>query len=428
MTDEKNLDLKRQKHILKVLKFLQEGGDFTRASILVNKSKNMRIKSASIKGHPLNTLYAENDAIEDLINNQLLPDLKKWQQNGENSLLLNRIKDELVKLHKINRHYKRKENSLFSFLIKYNLITERTTSSLWELDDKIRETIKIAQEAVNSTPQDDKYVIEAKIEKAAHEVMQMIFVENTIFLPILGMLLTPEDWYTIKQDELEIGYTLIDNPTSWMPTKSEIDASNWEHDQVQLTDEFKKEYDNFLKCYLSLDDEINGKADEIQVLNGAENYPVGESESSPDLLFEDLKDTVVKMEIGSLSLKEIPAIFNVLPIDLTFVDKYDRVKWFSNTDRVFPRTRSVIGRPVIRCHPPKSIDKVLKILDDFHNGYADSQDFWVNVHGRMIYMCFYAVRDNEDNYLGCLETVQDITNFKNIIGEKTLENQDKFKK
>lgn len=207
MTDEKNLDLKRQKHILKVLKFLQEGGDFTRASILVNKSKNMRIKSASIKGHPLNTLYAENDAIEDLINNQLLPDLKKWQQSGENSLLLNRIKDELVKLHKINRHYKRKENSLFSFLIKYNLITERTTSSLWELDDKIRETIKIAQEAVNSTPQDDKYVIEAKIEKAAHEVMQMIFVENTIFLPILGMLLTPEDWYTIKQDELEIGYT-----------------------------------------------------------------------------------------------------------------------------------------------------------------------------------------------------------------------------
>lgn len=227
---------------------------------------------------------------------------------------------------------------------------------------------------------------------------------------------------------LKLVILLINNPTSWMPTKSEIDASNWEHDQVQLTDEFKKEYNNFLKCYLSLDDEINGKADEIQVLNGAENYPVGESESSPDLLFEDLKDTVVKMEIGSLSLKEIPAIFNVLPIDLTFVDKYDRVKWFSNTDRVFPRTRSVIGRPVIRCHPPKSIDKVLKILDDFHNGYADSQDFWVNVHGRMIYMCFYAVRDNEDNYLGCLETVQDITNFKNIIGEKTLENQDKFKK
>lgn len=132
------------------------------------------------------------------------------------------------------------------------------------------------------------------------------------------------------------------------------------------------------------------------------------------------------MEIGSLTLKEIPAIFNVLPIDLTFVDKYDKVKWFSNTDRVFPRTRSVIGRPVIRCHPPKSIDKVLKILDEFHKGYADSRDFWVNVHGRLIYLCFYAVRDNNDNYLGCLETVQDITKFKNIAGQKTLENQDKF--
>ena len=428
MTDEKNLDLKRQKHILKVLKFLQEGGDFTKASILSSKSKSLRRKIASLKGHPLNTLYAENDAIENLINNQLLPDLKKWQQSGKNEILLNRIKDELSNLYKINRHYKRKENSLFSFLIKYNLITERTTSSLWELDDKIRETIKIAEEAVNSDPLPDKYVIEAKIEKATHEVLQMIFVENTVFLPILGMMLTPEDWYTIKQDELEIGYTLIDNPASWMPTKNEIDASNWEHDQVKLTDEFRKAYSNFLKSYLSLDDEINGKADEIRVLNGAESYPVGESENSPDLIFKNIKDTVIKMEIGSLSLKEIPAIFNVLPIDLTFVDKYDRVKWFSNTDRVFPRTRSVIGRPVIRCHPPKSIDKVLKILDDFHNGYADSSDFWVNVHGRMIYMCFYAVRDNEDNYLGCLETVQDITKFKNIVGEKTLENQDKFKK
>lgn len=162
MTDEKNLDLKRQEHILKVLKFLQEGGDFTKASILANKSKDMRMKIASVKGHPLNTLYAENDAIKNLINDQLLPDLKKWQQSGKNEILLNRIREELSKLHKVNRHYKRKENSLFSFLIKYKLITERTTSSLWELDDKIRETIKAADEAVNSDPLPDIYVIGSK--------------------------------------------------------------------------------------------------------------------------------------------------------------------------------------------------------------------------------------------------------------------------
>lgn len=97
-----------------------------------------------------------------------------------------------------------------------------------------------------------------------------------------------------------------------------------------------------------------------------------------------------------------------------FCRQNDRVKWFSNSDRVFPRTRSVIGRPVIRCHPLKSIDKVLKILDDFHKGYTDSEDFWIKVHGHTIYLCFYAVRDNQDNYLGSLETVQDITKFKAI--------------
>lgn len=428
MTDEKDLNLKRQKHILKVLQFLQNGGDYTKATILQEKSRDKRLPIAKIPGHPLNTLYLENDAIENLIDNQLLPDLKKWQQSGNDQALLERLQNDMVKLHTINRHYKRKENSLFSFLIKYNLVTESTTSSMWALDDKIREVLKAANDAVNADPLPDKYVIEAKIEKAAHEVLQMIFVENTVFFPILAMILTPEDWYTIKQDELEIGYTLIANPKSWMPSKADIDESNWRQDQAQLTDEFKQEYDKFLRNYLSIDDKVNGKADEIQVLEGEDSYPVGESENSPDIILKNVQDTTIKMEIGSLSLKEIPAIFNVLPIDLTFVDKYDRVKWFSNTDRVFPRTRSVIGRPVIRCHPPKSIDKVMKILDDFHNGYADSSDFWVDVHGRMIYMCFYAVRDNEDNYLGCLETVQDITKFKQITGEKTLENQDQFKK
>lgn len=424
MTEENVKNQKRQEHILEALQFLDDGGDFTKASGMLEKAKADRIPAAKNAGHPLNTLYAENAAIASLIEDQILPNLKKWQQDGKNAELLERLRKEMKKLRTIKYHYKRKENSLYSFLIKYKLIDEDTSSALWGLDDKIRGLVRDACHALNEDPLPDKYVIEAKIETATRQVLWMAFSEETILLPILAIVSTPQDWYTVKQDELEIGYTLIDYPKGCSPSKDDIDEANWNHDQNgHLTDEVRDAYAKFLQEFLKIDPTKKKE----KVLKGDPSYPVGEEENSPDLVFKDIKDVTVKMEIGSLSLKEIPAIFNVLPIDCTFVDKYDKVKWFSNTDRVFPRTRSVIGRPVIRCHPPKSIDKVLAILDDFHKGMADSRDFWVNVRGRMIYLCFYAVRDNNDNYLGCLETVQDITKFKNIVGEKTLENQDKFK-
>lgn len=424
MANEKELNQRRQEHILKALAFLQDGGDFRKASGMLDKAKEDRISEANIEGHPLNTLYAENDAITDLIENKLLPDLKKWQQDGKNQELLADLREEMKKLRTIKYHYKRKENSLYPFLIKYKLIDEDTSSALWGVDDKIRSSVREANKQLNQNPLPDKYMIEAEIERAARQVLWMVFSENTILLPILSIVSTPEDWYMVKQDELEIGYTLIDNPKGWSPSKDDIDEARWKQDQKgQMSEELRIAYSKYLHEFLKID----LTKEKAKPLEGDPSYAVGEEGNSPDLVFQDIKDVTLKLEIGSLTLREIPAIFNVLPIDCTFVDKYDKVKWFSNTDRIFPRTRSVIGRPVIRCHPPKSMEKVLKILDEFHKGQADSQDFWVNVHGRTIYLCFYAVRDNNDNYLGCLETVQDITKFKNIVGQKTLENQEKFK-
>lgn len=426
MTKQEERSTEWQKHILAVLQYLQEGGDYKAAPGMLDIAKKDQLEILKTSGHPLNTLYLENSAISNLIENRLLPDLKKWQQDGKNQELLARLQDELAKLRQIKYHYKRKENSLYSFFVKYHLASESDTSALWQLDDTIRNNIKKAEEAVNNQDLPDKYVIEAEIEKAAGEVMWMIFIEETILFPLLNVVSSPKDWYMVKQDELEIGYTLIDLPGVWAPSKAEIDQKQLEYDNINLDSELVEAFSDFLHNLLPKNYKNDFKED-LNILKGDPSYPVGDDENGPALVFKDMPDLTVKMEIGSLSLKEIPAIFNVLPIDLTFVDKNDRVKWFSNSDRIFPRTRSVIGRPVIRCHPPKSMDKVLKILDDFHKGYADSQDFWVNVHGRTIYLCFYAVRDSDDNYLGCLETVQDVTKFKAISGEKMLENQEKFK-
>lgn len=424
--DEKYINQVREKHILKTLQFLQDGGDFEKASLLLQKGRDDQNPYVQISGHPLCTLNAENDAISNLIDNQLLPDLKKWQQDGKENESLDNLRADLEKLKTIKYHYNRKENSLYVFLVKYGLISEDTSSELWGVNDKIRDKIKAAIKSVNADPISDKYVIEAKVEEAAREVKQMIFVEETAFFPMLTILLTSEDWHMVKQDELEMGYTLIKTPEMWMPSKEDDDESNLAHDRSKLSDEFISAFHDFLHSYLAIA-QSKAKDDSLHVLKGNPNYLVGDAQTGPALVFPNQGDINVKMEVGSLSLKEIPAIFDVLPIDLTFVDSNDRVKWFSNTDRIFPRTRSVIGRPVIRCHPPKSIDKVLKILDEFHKGEADDCDFWVNVHSRTIYLHFYAVRDNDDNYLGCLETVQDITAYQNLRGEKTLENQEKFK-
>ena len=124
---------------------------------------------------------------------------------------------------------------------------------------------------------------------------------------------------------------------------------------------------------------------------------------------------------GSLSRKELDAMLNTLPVDITFVDANDTVRYFSQSPaRIFARTTAVIGRKVQQCHPSKSIDRVNAILSGFRSGKSDSAEFWINMKGRMIYIRYFAVRDRKGKYLGCLEATQDITAIKRIEGEKRL--------
>ena len=129
----------------------------------------------------------------------------------------------------------------------------------------------------------------------------------------------------------------------------------------------------------------------------------------------------VSFETGSLTVEEVEAVLNTLPVDLTFVDSNDTVRYFSRSkERIFPRTKAVIGRKVQQCHPQKSLHIVNRILEDFRNGSRDVAEFWINHHGRLVYIRYFAVRDKQRKYLGCLEVTQDITDLKKIEGEKRL--------
>jgi hypothetical protein len=130
---------------------------------------------------------------------------------------------------------------------------------------------------------------------------------------------------------------------------------------------------------------------------------------------------VLQFETGSLSKEEIEAILNSLPVDISFVDANDAVKYFNKAEkRIFVRTKAVIGRKVQLCHPQKSVHIVNKIIEAFKAGKKDVAEFWITMNNRLIHIRYFAVRDKNGKYLGTLEVTQDLTDLKKIEGQNRL--------
>lgn len=193
------------------------------------------------------------------------------------------------------------------------------------------------------------------------EIDGMIFKEESILFPASLEKLKPADWAEIFRESAQGGYIFIDPPEGM--------------------------------------DEALDIAQNTGSLSGA----------------------VVNLPSGSLSVTDLAALLNALPVDLTFVDADDTVKYFSEgKDRVFLRARSIIGRKVQNCHPPASLAAVQKILDGFRAGTKNSEEFWISMKGRVIHIRYFALRDPGGKYLGSLEVTQDITDIQKIKGEKRL--------
>lgn len=130
---------------------------------------------------------------------------------------------------------------------------------------------------------------------------------------------------------------------------------------------------------------------------------------------------VFKTETGELTFDEIALIFNNLPVDMTFVDEENKVRYFTRPkDRIFPRSPAVIGRNVNNCHPPESVHIVEEIVESFRAGKEDSAKFWINIRGKIVLIQYFALRDNDGTYKGVLEVSQDITEIKSLEGERRL--------
>ncbi|MEE9459354.1 MAG: DUF438 domain-containing protein [Candidatus Bathyarchaeia archaeon] len=313
--------------------------------------------------HPIFLFELENREIEKVTGK--IREIK----NNVGTYELDSLKKELNalfnELKNIEIHYVRKEQLLFPYLEKYGF--HGPSKVMWGKDNEIRDLLKNSFEEIKkiSGKQElDKY-FKTNLDPLIEEVEGMIFKEETILFPTSLEKLAVDDWVEILKESDDVGYVFIEKPKE--------------------------------------------AASLIQELKGA----VTDEPS--------IKDNMITFPTGKLEVNELMKILDKLPVDITFVDKDDRVKYFSNNkDRIFVRTRSVLGRSVQNCHPPQSVNVVEEIVTSFKEGKRDSVDFWINLNEKIVYIRYYAVRNDEGNYLGTLEVTQDITDVKKLEGEKKL--------
>lgn len=313
-----------------------------------------------VPGHPIHTLRQENDAIQEHILENINPKLEAFikEDSPDN---INSLIEDINLLWDIDKHYSRKENLIFPYLEKYNITAPPKV--MWGVDDEIRALLKEIKLLLKDYRGNKDEVVE-KIKHATKQIEEMIFKEESILFPMALETLTEDEWIEIYDESDEIGYAIISPDTEWKLKRVDVD---------------RKEKNN------------------------------------------SLKDGYVKFETGILSSEEINQIFNAIPGDMTFIDKDDIVKYFSQDEnRIFPRTKAVIGRSVQNCHPPASVHVVEKLLADFKSGKKDSEDFWIKMGDLYVLIRYFAIRDENGEYLGTLEFTQDIAPIRAIEGEKRL--------
>ncbi len=320
-------------------------------------------KPEDVPGHPVHTFKLENRKIESLID-KTKADIEKFRSQDTHENIQN-LRNDFEKLWEIDKHYLRKENLLFPFMEKYQITAPPKV--MWGVDDEIRDAIKDVRALLSDYSSVNCEQLADKAEETAVRVKEMIFKEENILFPMVMETLSEDEWFIIEEGSSEIGYSLLENVVKWKPVKINVEK------KVESAGE------------------------------------------------EPSNNGYIKFDAGIMSPDEINAILNTLPMDMTFVDKDGIVKYFTQgKERIFARTKAIIGREVKNCHPPASVHIVEKIVEDLSSGKKDNEDFWIKMGDKFVYIRYFAVRNAKGEYLGTIEVTQDIKPIQDITGEKRL--------
>lgn len=342
---------------------------------IMKKTSSNDLDDTDLEGHPLMIFRQENNELSKFIDEKILPLITASNEGKANK---NELLEALYNLKKIDKHYSIKENLFFPYLEKNGITAPPKV--MWGVDDEIRAKLKNVIEGVEDTGA----LNEASLKEVIEDIKSMIKKENDILTPMLKSNIKGEDWITIAKEIPEIGYSFAQGVEGASPS----DAKNWIR-------KFSKE-----------------EIDENRVHS---------EESGKTNINEELKEGKITLPSGFFTINELESILNTLPGDITFVGKDGTVHYFSEgKERVFPRTRTIIGRKVEDCHPPKSLDKVESLIEDFKSGKKDREDFWIQRMDKFILIRYFAVRDKNGEYLGVMEVTEEISKLRSLEGDKTL--------
>lgn len=322
-------------------------------------------------GHPVDTFKKENRELEKSVMqlNGIFETVKKTAATNSSEI----IDDEVMQLLSIfnslmdvDKHYRRKENLLFPYLESKGITGPPTV--MWGKHDETRSSLKnaieVLQNSDGATAGEMVDIIDIVLAPASKSVTDMVMKEDEILFPMAMDELTDQEWFDILNQTNEIGYCLFDPTDEWLPENVEISQAN-------LKNEFA--------------------------------------------------GGIVRLPSGSFSVEELTILLNTLPIDVTFVDKDDKVKFFTQgTHRIFDRNRAILGRDVRMCHPPHSMHIVDQILNDFKSGKESAAPFWIQMGPKFIYITYLPLRDKTGKYMGTIEFSQDLTELRALEGEQRL--------
>jgi DUF438 domain-containing protein len=232
---------------------------------------------------------------------------------------------------------------------------------MWAKDDEVRSYVKGMHQALHDcrpVASECKQTFAAFLVPALGALEEMIFKEENILLPMSQQTLTEDEWAEIWASSPKYGWCLVEPRNGYAPTLSAPPAPT----------------------------------------DGAIMFPT-----------------------GTLAIEQLTSLLSTLPLDLTFVDANDRVAFFTEgPDRIFARSKAILGRKVQYCHPPSSVDVVNRILDDFRTGRQNVAEFWIEFHEKLVHIRYFAVRNSEGSYLGTVELTQDIAPLRELHGERRL--------
>lgn len=294
-------------------------------------------------------------------------------------------------------HLSRKQNQLYPMLEDHGF--DRPTRIMWTFDDAVRDAISASYALLR----EDKYEeFLASVPETLAKLRDLNSKELEVLLPTSYKLLSDEEFVRMSKNDHEIGYAIINAPGLYVvpginDSAAQLNGNNSAQGGAAVSNEFLNDLAGLLSKY-------------VGPVGGA---PVG-------------KDAVLDVATGKLTLEQINLLFRHLPVDLSYVDENELVKFYSDTPhRIFPRSANVIGREVKNCHPAKSVHIVEEIVEKFRSGEQSQAEFWINKPGLFIYVIYTAVRDENGKFRGVLEMMQDCTHIRELEGSRTLLTWDK---